>query len=65
MGIYDRDYMRRSPEDQRSGRDRPAADRLEEFFERGWRRHKRLLKLLGLVLAGVVLFALIRLKFGP
>jgi len=75
MGIGDRDYMKRRPEDggnrpRRGGYDAGSGDgsgdsteaRLEAFFRGILRRHPRFFLWMGLALAGLVLVALVVAK---
>lgn len=67
MGIQDRDYMRRRPDDAggRGGGDGSSAEsRAEEFFARFLRRHPRFFLYVGLGLGALVILGLILSRFS-
>ena len=64
MGIYDRDYMKRTPDRDRSQR-MSGEERLEQFFSRFLRRHRRWLLGFGLVMLGLILIGLLWTVLSP
>jgi len=63
MGIHDRDYMRRRPDDD-SPRSGPADEKLEAFFSGFLARHPRLPMAIGITLVLLVVLAILLVKFA-
>lgn len=56
MGIQDRDYMRPSPEPRRRSF---SEDEVEEVASGFFQRHPMVLKVIGIFLAGLIIFGII------
>jgi len=63
MGIRDRDYMRKRPDEGPSRRS-PADSRLEGFLSGFLARHPRLLLGVGIALAALVIIAVVFAAIG-
>jgi len=65
MGIYDRDYMKRGEEGRGASSDSPGSlnDRLEQWSENLFTRHRKFLVgvVVGLILVVIVAFAALQL----
>lgn len=58
MGIQDRDYMKR-PSGDGAGHGASADTRLEQFFSDFLRRHRRLVKVLGVAFAVLIIASIL------
>ena len=63
MGIHDRDYMRRRPEDDEGRKPVPTDSRLEEFFSGFLRRNPKFLLYVGIGLGVLILAAVAAAAF--
>jgi len=63
MGIHDRDYMKRRPDDDERNTSSPDA-RLEAILSGFLSRYPRLIKVAGISLAALVVIAIVMAMFG-
>jgi len=63
MGLYDRDYMKRPPDDD-GGRSGSADEKLEAFFSGFLRRHPRLPIVLGVTFVVIIVLAILLAKLA-